>query len=87
MIDHVVRCQVSRTSKDSARNAKTTTVLELIKRQDGNFDLFLNGKLTRGDIQERWLPEELCVRLGFCGAEYDAILLEANKSGTSKVVY
>jgi hypothetical protein len=64
-----------------------TTVLELIKRADGNFDLFLNGTLDRGEIQERWLPEELCVRFGLCGAEYDAILLAVNESGRSKVVF
>jgi len=47
----------------------------------------VNGTLHRGDIEERWLPEELCVRFGFCGSEYDAILLEANESGRSKVMY
>lgn len=78
---------MSRTQKDSARNTKATTVLELVKRADGNFDLFLNGILHRGEIQERWLPEELCVRFGFCGAEYEAILLAVNESGKSKVVF
>jgi hypothetical protein len=59
----------------------TPAILELVKTPDGNFDLFLNGTLDRGDIQERWLPEELCVRFGFCGGEYDAILLQVNESG------
>jgi hypothetical protein len=79
-------CHVSRTQKDSAQNTKKTTVLELVKRSDGNFDLFVNSALHRGDIDERWLPEELCVRFGFSGIEYDAMLLEANESGRSKVV-
>jgi len=65
----------------------TTTVLELVKRADGNFDLFVDGTLHRGDIEERWLPEEVCVRFGFCGSEYDAMLLEVNESGRSKVTY
>jgi len=78
---------VSRTRKDSAQVTKTTTVLELVKRAGGNSDLFLNGTLDHGDIQEEWLPEELCVRFGFCGGEYDAILLEVTKSGRSKVVF
>lgn len=78
---------MSRTQKESARNKKTTRVLELVKRADGNFDLFLNGTLDRKEIQERWLPEELCVRFGFCGSEYDAILLAVNESGRSKVVF
>lgn len=76
---------MSKTRKDSVRNTTTNTVLEVIKRADGNFDVFLNGTLHRGDIQERWLPEELCVRLGFCGGEYDAILLEVNEYGRSQV--
>jgi len=78
---------VSRTQKDSAQVTKTNTVLELVKRADGNFDLFLNGTLDCGDIQEEWLPEELCVRFGFCGGEYDAILLKVNESGRSVVAF
>ena len=78
---------MSRTAKDSAHMTKKTTVLELIKRADGKFDLFLNGSLHRGQIEERWLSEELCIRFGFCGGEYDAILLKANESGKSRVVF
>ena len=78
---------MSRTRKDSDEITKSTTVLELVKRTDGNFDLFLNGTLHRVKIQEKWLSEELCVRFGFCGSEYDAILLRANESGKSRVVF
>lgn len=78
---------MGRTRKDSAEAKRTTTVLELVKRADGNFDLFLDGTLHRGDIQEVWLPEELSVRFGFCGDEYDAILLDVNESGRAKVVF
>jgi hypothetical protein len=80
-------CQVSRTRKDSSRLKTTTAALELVKRPDGTFDIFVNGTLHRGEIEEKWLPEELCVRFGFCGSEYDAMLLEANESGRSKVTY
>jgi len=66
---------------------ETTTVLALIKRADGNFDILLNGTLHRGEIQEEWLPHELCVRFGFCSGEYDAILREAHQIGRSKVVF
>jgi hypothetical protein len=75
---------MSRTRRDSIARKRTTTVLELVKRTDGNYDLFLNGALHRGDIQEKWLPEELCVRLGFCGKEYAAILLEAMEAGSQR---
>ena len=60
-------CRVSRTRKDS--NQITKMVLELVKRDDGTFDLFLNGRLERSHVAEKWLPDELCVRFGFCGAE------------------
>jgi hypothetical protein len=73
--------RVSRTRKDS--NQATKTVLELVKRDDGTFDLLLNSKLDRSHIAERWLPDELCVRFGFCGQEYDSILREAKRNGTN----
>lgn len=78
---------MSDTRKDSRKARRSSTVLELVKRPDGNFDLFVDGMLHRGEIQERWLPEDLCVRFGFCGEEYEAILLEAKESGRSKVVF
>jgi hypothetical protein len=62
-------------------------VFELVKKADGIFDLFVNGTLHRGQIEERWLPEELCVRFGLCGSEDDAILLEVKVSGRSRVEY
>jgi hypothetical protein len=68
---------VSDTRKDSAANKTTSTILELVKRADETFDLFLNGTLHYGNIEEKWLSEELCVRFGFCGEEYAAILSEA----------
>jgi hypothetical protein len=30
-----------------------TTVLELVRREDGNFDLYLNADLSRSGIQEK----------------------------------
>ena len=78
---------MSDTRKDSAARKTTSSVLELVKRADGDFDLFLNGTLHRGKIEEKWLPEELCLRFGFCGEEYAAILSEANGSGKSKIAF
>jgi hypothetical protein len=57
------------------------TVLEIVKREDGAFDLFSNHKLLQGQIQESYLPEWLCVRFGFCGEEYHFILKELNLKG------
>jgi len=76
---------MSKTRKDSKQPANT--VLELKKRGDGTFDLFLNGKLDRSSISQKWLPDELCVRYGFCGPEYDSILREANRRGVATVTF
>ena len=78
-------CRVSRTRKDS--NQITKTVLELVKRDDGTFDLFFDGRLERSHVTEKWLPEELCVRFGFCGEEYDAILHNAKQDGRTTVSF
>ena len=78
---------MSDTRKDSAAHKTTNSILELVKRTDGDFDLFLNGTLHRGKIEEKSLPEELCVRFGFCGEEYAAIMSEANGSGKSKIAF
>jgi hypothetical protein len=75
---------VSRTLKDSTR--MTDTVLEVVKRDDGKFDLFLNRELDHGQVPESWLPEWLCVRFGFCGGEYDSILREVNISGKVTII-
>jgi hypothetical protein len=48
---------------------------------------YLNSKLHRNNIPETWLPEELCVPFGFCGQEYDSILLEVNQNGRTAVVF
>jgi hypothetical protein len=77
-------CRVSRTRKDSPI---TNTILEVVKRDDGTFDLFLNRKLDRNRIPETWLPEELCVRFGFCGEEYDSILHELNQNGRATIEF
>jgi hypothetical protein len=73
---------MSRTRKDSTQSR----VLDVVKRDDGAFDLFLNSKPYRSQISEDGLPEELCVRFGFCGDEHEAILNELNQTG-KKALY
>ena len=75
---------MSRTRKDAQ---KASTALEVVKRDDGTFDLLLNSKLDRGRIPEAGLPQELCVRFGFCGEEYDSILREVNQNGRTTVLF
>jgi hypothetical protein len=54
---------------------------------DGTFDLFMNGKLDRQRIPEDELNEQLCVRFGFCGEEYDSILHALAENGRKKLFF
>jgi hypothetical protein len=68
---------MSRTHKDSRQGA----TVELIKRQDGTFDLFRNRELEREGIHEDGMMDVLCVRFGYCGEEYDAMLHKLKQDG------
>ena len=74
---------VSRTQKDS--NQTRNTILELVRTKDGTFDLFLNNNLDCSSVLEQYLNNELCVRFGFCGEEYDTILREVKQKGRAEV--
>ena len=54
---------------------------------DGTFGLSLNGKLDRERIPEDGLNEQLCVRFGFCGEEYNLILRELAENGRKKLFF
>ncbi len=71
---------MSRTRKDSRQG----TVVEVIKREDGTFDLFLNRTLDRARIHEDGLEDVLCVRFEYCADEFDAILIELNQNGKAE---
>ena len=74
---------MSQTRKDLRHGSPT--VLLVVGRDDGNFDLFVNGKLEHSCVEERWLPEQLCVRYGFCGQEYEQILREVAQNGKKEI--
>jgi hypothetical protein len=74
---------MGRTYKD----AKQNRVLKVVKRPDGTFDLFLNRELYRGQIHPDGLPQELCVRLGNCGQEYNSILREVEETGRKELFF
>jgi len=76
---------VSRTRKGSRR--ATNRVLEVVRMDDGTFDLFMNGKLDRQRIPQDGLNEQLCVRFGFCGEEYDSIVHELAENGRKKLFF
>jgi hypothetical protein len=65
----------------------TNRVLEVVSREDGTFDLFMNGELDRGRIPVDGLNQQLCVRFGFCGDECDSILHELAENGRKKLFF
>jgi len=75
-------CQTEKNS-----NQNQNRILEVVKRENGTFDLFLNQTLDRSGIPEKWLPEELCVRFGFCGEEYHSILRKLNQDGRATLLF
>ena len=68
---------MSRTRKDSYQG----TVVEVVKRLEGTFDLFLRRKLELEGIDERGLGDTICRRFGYCQDEFVAILDELNRNG------
>jgi hypothetical protein len=70
---------LSRTRKDSRK--QQGTVVEVIKVGDDSFDLLLNHEFVRRSAPRDALPEWLCVKFGFCGDEFEAILREIEKEG------
>lgn len=71
---------MSRTRKDSL-TSPVRRELEIVKNDDHTFDLFSDGKQTHAAISERLLNEELCVRYGYCGQEFNSIVEEVNLKG------
>jgi hypothetical protein len=72
---------MSRTRKDSRWQG---TVIRVIKREDGTFDLILNRELAKESIPMAGLEDILCGRFGYCQDEFAAILSELDKNGTAE---
>ena len=79
------RCRLARTRKD--RQDANLRSLEVVKKDDGTFDLFFNQVLARSAIPEKWLNEELCAGYGFCGEEYLSILRDVAQHGSATIVF
>jgi hypothetical protein len=75
---------MSRTRKDSRR--ATGTVLEIVKTENGGFDIYLNRELRGHHDFEDSLTHYLCAGLGYCGDELEPILHELNLSGRKTIV-
>jgi hypothetical protein len=79
--------RVGRTHKDGARQKTHRVTLEVLRNPDGTYEIFFNGEHARSSVPEQWLNEELCVRYGFCGAEYDSIIQDLREHGKAAVSY
>lgn len=78
------RNNMSKTYKDSARAA--TRYFDVVGRDDGTFNVYVNRGLFRGQMSEQTLKDQLCVKWGYCGAEYDEILSEVERTGRKRIL-
>ncbi|PYU52314.1 MAG: hypothetical protein DMG48_07935 [Acidobacteria bacterium] len=60
-------------------------VWEIVRKEDGTFEMFHKGELLHGSIPDRWLEDQL-VRYGFCGEEYRDIRRQLDQFGKAKIV-
>src|SRR6266699_3423822 len=60
-------------------------VWEIVRKEDGTFEMFHKGGLLHGSIPDRWLEDQL-VRYGFCGEEYRDIRRQLDQFGRAKIV-
>ncbi len=77
---------MSQTWKDSAPQSTHRTVLEVATNGDGTHEIIFNEKVLGNRIPERWLDDELCARLGFCGEELASIKRQLELCGRAVVI-
>ena len=71
-----------------ARRAEFLTkpnIWNFLRKPDGTYAVSHNGKKLSDSILKKNLNDELCIRYGFCGHEYDAILGQLNRFGKCSV--
>ena len=76
---------MSQSWKDAPKYPRSNT-FELVRQDDGTFDLFWNSELKVGRIAERWLSAE-CTRFGVCGHEFESILRDVKQNGRAMARY
>ncbi len=60
-------------------------LLQVQTNEDGTYEVFWNRLLFRTRVERGSLNDVLCVGLGFCGEEYEAILLQLTETGKATV--
>jgi hypothetical protein len=76
---------VGRTHKDEHAKKTVSIILEVLKNTDNTYEVFYKGEHVLSRVQQRWLDQELCVRYGYCGDEFDSIIRQLNDSGRATV--
>jgi hypothetical protein len=59
-------------------------VWEIVRKQDGSFDIFHKGELLHDSIPDQWLENQLG-RYGFCGQEYKDIRFQLDLFGKARI--
>jgi len=62
-------------------------VWEFVRREDGRYAVYHNGKLLSDSIPENWRESEFCARFGFCGQDYKEIVRQLEQSGKCTLVF
>jgi hypothetical protein len=78
---------MSKTFKDSARKTTSKSVIEVVANGDGTFEIILSQEAVRTGVEKKWLNDELCVKYGFCGDEFDAIMRQLAECGRASIVF
>jgi hypothetical protein len=60
-------------------------VWEIVRKEDGTFDMLHKGKLLHASIPGKWLEAQLG-RYGFCGEEYKDIRRQFSQCGKAEIV-
>ncbi len=61
-------------------------VWEFLRKEDGSYAVFHDGKLLSDSIPEERRESEFCVRFGFCAEEYEEIVRELEPAGKCTLV-
>lgn len=69
---------MSRTEKDAPYRKQR--FLDVVRKDDGSYDLFVNDSPVATNIPEAWLESEVG-RFGFCGEEYRSVMRQVNQHG------
>ena len=60
-------------------------IWEIVRKEDGTFEMFHNGELLHEAIPDKWLEDQVG-RYGFCGEEYRDIRRQLDQFGKAKIV-